>query len=86
MESLKVKLIKSDNRFDINSKKRELIFAGNSYPEIFEKIYKYKKTFRYCDDGFEFPDKEDEKSYDNWYKSLSEMKRFNLFYDGCIVD
>lgn len=81
-----IKLIHIYNRFDVNSEKKEETFSGETYPEVFKDIYRYRKTFRYCDDGFEFPDKEDEKSYNNWYKSLSEMERFNLFYDGCIVD
>ena len=81
-----IKLIHTYNRFDVNSEKKEETFSGDNYQEVFKDIYRYRKTFRYCDDGFEFPDKEDEKSYDNWYKSLSEMERFNLFYDGCIVD
>ena len=81
-----IKLIHTFNRFDVNAEKKEETFSGETYPEVFKDIYRYRKTFRYCDDGFEFPDKEDEKSYNNWYKSLSEMERFNLFYDGCIVD
>ena len=81
-----IKLIHTYNRFDVNSEKKEETFSGDNYQEVFKDIYRYRKTFRYCDDGFEFPDKEDEKSYNNWYKSLSEMERFNLFYDGCIVD
>lgn len=81
-----IKLIHTFNRFDVNSEKKEETFSGDNYQEVFKDIYRYRKTFRYCDDGFEFPDKEDEKSYNNWYKSLSEMERFNLFYDGCIVD
>ena len=81
-----IKLIHTFNRFDVNSEKKEETFSGETYPEVFKDIYRYRKTFRYCDDGFEFLDKEDEKSYNNWYKSLSEMERFNLFYDGCIVD
>ena len=81
-----IKLIHTFNRFDVNSEKKEETFSGETYPEVFKDIYRYRKTFRYCDDGFEFPDKEDEKSYNNWYKSLSEMERFNLFYDGWIVD
>lgn len=81
-----IKLIHTFNRFDVNSEKKEETFSGETYPEVFKDIYRYRKTFRYCDDGFEFQDKEDEKSYNNWYKSLSEMERFNLFYDGCIVD
>ena len=81
-----IKLIHTFNRFDVNSEKKEETFSGDNSQEVFKDIYRYRKTFRYCDDGFEFLDKEDEKSYDNWYKSLSEMERFNLFYDGCIVD
>ena len=54
--------------------------------EVFKDIYRYRKTFRYCDDGFKFLNREDEVGYNNWYNSLSDREKFDLYYEGTTVD
>ena len=81
-----IKLIHTFNKFDVNSKKTEETFSGDNYQEVFKNIYKCRKTFRYCDDVFEFLNKKDEIDYNNWYKNLSEAEKFDLYYSGSIVD
>lgn len=83
---MKIKLIHTFNRFDVNSETKEEVFSGETYPEIFKNIYKYRKTFKYCNDGFKFSDKKDEMSYYDWYNNLSEAERFDLYYQGTTVD
>lgn len=81
-----IKLIHTFNRFDVNSEKKEETFSGDNYQEVFKNIYKYRKTFKYCNDGFEFLNKKDEINYNNWYKNLSNREKFDLYYAGSIVD
>ena len=81
-----IKLIHTFNRFDVNSEKKEETFSGETYPEVFKDIYRYRKTFRYCDDGFKFLNKQDEIDYNNWYNNLSDRKKFDLYYEGVTVD
>ena len=81
-----IKLIHTYNRFDVNSEKKEETFSGDNSQEVFKSIYRYKKTFKYCDDGFNFLNKEDEVGYNNWYNSLSDREKFDLYYEGTTVD
>lgn len=81
-----IKLIHIFNRFDVNSEKIEETFSGDSCQEVFKNIYKYRKTFRYCNDGFKFSNKQDEIDYNNWYYNLSEAEKFDLYYEGTTVD
>lgn len=81
-----IKLIHTFNRFDVNSEKKEETFSGDNSQEVFKSIYRYKKTFKYCDDGFKFLNKEDEVGYNNWYNSLSDREKFDLYYEGTTVD
>lgn len=81
-----IKLIHTYNRFDSNSKKKEETFSGDNSQEVFKSIYRYKKTFKYCDDGFKFLNREDEVGYNNWYNSLSDREKFDLYYEGTTVD
>lgn len=63
------------------------IFTGSTREEVFEKIYKYRKTYRYCNDvKFKFEDVYEENDYTKWYNSLSDTKKFDLYYSGSIVD
>ena len=81
-----IKLIHIFDRFDVNSEKIEETFSGDSYQEVFKDIYRYRKTFRYCNDGFKFLNKQDEINYNNWYNNLSEAEKFDLYYEGTTVD
>lgn len=81
-----IKLIHTFNRFDVNSEKKEETFSGDNYQEVFKDIYRYRKTFKYCDDGFKFSNKEDEVGYNNWYNSLSDREKFDLYYEGTTID
>ena len=76
-----IKLIHTFNRFDVNSEKTEETFSGDNSQEVFKNIYKYRKTFRYCNDGFKFLNKQDEIDYNNWYNyhtllNLIKVKTF----------
>ena len=81
-----IKLIHTFNMFDIYSGKTEETFSGDSYQDVFKNIYKYRKAFKYCNDGFKFSNKQDEINYNNWYHNLSNREKFDLYYDGSIVD
>lgn len=81
-----IKLIHTYNRFNVNSEKKEETFSGDNYQKVFKDIYRYRKTFKYCDDGFKFLNKEDEVGYNNWYNSLSDIEKFDLYYEGTTVD
>ena len=81
-----IKLIHTHNRFDVNSEKTEETFSGDNSQGVFKSIYRYKKHFKYCNDGFKFLNKEDEVGYNNWYNSLSDREKFDLYYEGTTVD
>lgn len=83
---MEIKLNHIFNRFDVKSQNKEEIFSGDTYPEIFKKIYEYKRSYRYCNDGFKFINKDDEIAYNNWYKNLSEIEKFNLYYGTGIIN
>ena len=84
--NVNIKLTQIENRFSRFSNKKEMVFEGNTKEEVFEKIYNYKRTYRYCDTGFEFPNKQDSEDYTNWYNSLSKAAQFDLYYGSGIVD
>lgn len=55
--------------------------------EIFKKFNKKNNSLRYCNGSFyKFEDKTLETEYINWYKSLDETTKFNMFYGNGIVD
>ena len=45
--NVNIKLTQIENRFNRFSNKKEMVFEGNTKEEVFEKIYKYKRTYRY---------------------------------------
>lgn len=81
-----IKLIHTFDRFNVNSEKTEETFSGDTPKEVFKSIYRYRKTFRYCNDGFKFLNKQDEIDYNNWYNNLSDREKFDLYYEGTTVD
>ena len=52
-----------------------------SKEDIFNEFYKRNNSLRYCNGSyFKFKDKALEEEYMEWYKSLSEPTRFNMYY------
>ena len=55
--------------------------------EIFKKYDKQNNRLRYCNGSYwEFQDKNLQQEYLDWYKSLSETTKFNMFYGDGVVD
>jgi|TARA_B110000977_G_scaffold15054_1_gene18562 hypothetical protein len=54
---------------------------------IFKKFDKQNNRLRYCNGSyFKFEDETLNTEYLNWYKSLSESVKFNMYYGNGIVD
>lgn len=67
--------------------KREFVAEAPSKEKLFENIYEWNRTLRYCNGYyFKFLDASVKAEYDKWYKSLSEMTRFKMYYGDGIVD
>lgn len=80
MIEIKIKKIDRDEE-------NELVFKGSTKEKIFEDIYKYRRTYRYCSDiKFKFVDESNEKEYNDWWKNLDRNKSFSLYYGSGIVD
>jgi hypothetical protein len=55
--------------------------------EIFKKFDKQNNRLRYCNGSyFKFEDETLNTEYLNWYKSLSENVKFNMYYGNGVVD
>ena len=58
-----------------------------SKEEIFKKFDKENNSLRYCNGNhFKFEDETLHTEYINWYKSLDESIKFNMFYGNGVVD
>tara|TARA_R110000772_G_scaffold830_2_gene3027 strand:+ start:300 stop:569 length:270 start_codon:yes stop_codon:yes gene_type:complete len=70
-----------DEKYDV----REEMIEGETEQEICEKFYLKNRR---CDMSFyhKFIDKVWQLKMDQWYDSLSESERFNLYYKDSIVD
>ena len=70
-----------DEKYDV----REEMIEGETERDICEKFYIKNRR---CDMDFyhEFIDKEWTLKMDQWYDSLSESERKNLYYKDSIVD
>ena len=54
---------------------------------IFKKFDKQNNRLRYCNGSyFKFEDETLNTEYLNWYKSLSESVKFNMYYGNGVVD
>ena len=54
---------------------------------IFKKFDKQNNRLRYCNGSyFKFEDETLNTEYLNWYKSLSESIKFNMYYGNGVVD
>ena len=54
---------------------------------IFKKFDKQNNRLRYCNGSyFKFQDETLNTEYLNWYKSLSESIKFNMYYGNGVVD
>ena len=59
----------------------------NTKEGIFKKFDKQNNRLRYCNGSyFKFEDETLNTEYLNWYKSLSESVKFNMYYGNGIVD
>ena len=66
-------------------KKTETI--SGSKIDIFKKFDAKNNSLRYCNGSYyKFQDKEIQKEYNIWYKSLDKQTKFNMYYGGGIVD
>mgnify|MGYP003661429170 CR=1 FL=1 len=55
--------------------------------EIFNRFYEQNNSLRYCNGShYKFEDKTLHTDYMNWYESLSESDKFNMFYGNGVVD
>ena len=58
-----------------------------SEEEIFKKFDKKNNSLRYCNGShYKFENKHLETKYQNWYNSLDESTRFNMYYGNGVVD
>ena len=70
-----------------NEPEKEIIMEGATEEEVFNSFYEHNRTYRYCNGCYyKFADSAVKKEYDEWYKSLSEQTRFNMYYGDGIVD
>lgn len=54
---------------------------------IFNKFYEDNNRLRYCNGSYyEFADSDIKKEYKEWYNSLSENVKFNMYYGNGVVD
>lgn len=69
------------------SLEKEITMEAPTKEKLFENFYNANRTYRYCNGCyFKFADSSVKAEYDRWYKSLSEMTRFNMYYGDGIVD
>ena len=55
--------------------------------EIFKKFNKKNNSLRYCNGSYyKFEDETLQTEYRNWYQSLDEGTKFNMFYGNGVVD
>lgn len=55
--------------------------------EIFKRFDYQNNSLRYCNGShYKFEDETLYTDYLNWYKSLSESNKFNMFYGNGVVD
>lgn len=67
--------------------KEEFTMEAQTKEELFENFYNANRTYRYCNGCyFRFADVAVKDEYRKWYKSLSEMKRFDMYYGNGTVD
>ena len=60
---------------------------SGSKESIFKKFYDLNNSLRYCNGSYyKFQDKQIEREYNEWYKSLSETTRFQMYYGNGVVD
>lgn len=66
---------------------RTFVKEANSKEELFQDFYEMNRTLRYCNGMYyKFEDKAVEEEYNKWYKSLSKITRFDMYYGDGIVD
>jgi len=65
---------------------REEIWEG-SKEEIFKRFDESNNRLRYCNGSYyKFEDETLNTEYLNWYHSLDENTKFNMYYGGGVVD
>lgn len=73
--------------YDDFAVKREFVAEAPTKEELFRKFYEWNRTLRYCNGCyFKFFDENVKAEYHEWYESLSEMTRFDMYYGDGIVD
>jgi len=71
----------------VNSEVKRLETWNGTKERIFKKFNKENRSLRYCSGSYyKFQDSTLQKEYRDWYKSLGESKRFEMFYGNGVVD
>lgn len=70
-----------------NSEVKRVETWSGSKEEIFKKFDGKNNSLRYCNGSYyKFKDSALQKEYIEWYNSLSENTKFNMFYGNGVVD
>lgn len=70
-----------------NSEVKRVETLNGTKEEIFKKFYKKNNSLRYCNGSYyKFQDNTLQKEYIEWYNSLNESTKFNMFYGNGVVD
>lgn len=64
----------------------EVVTLEGSEEEVFKLFDKMNNRLRYCRECYSFVDKSLEEKYIEWYKSLDESTKFDMFYGNGVVD
>lgn len=75
---------------DYKSYKSELVRTetlSGTKEEIFNEYYKKNNQLKYCNGAYyDFFDETLKTEYINWYSSLSEGNKFEMYYGNGVVD
>jgi hypothetical protein len=72
---------------DTNSVIYEIETWEGDKEDIFKRFDKKNNSLRYCNGSYyKFEDSVLNEEYKNWYKSLDESTKFNMFYGNGVVD
>ena len=73
--------------YSCNSEVKKTETWEGTKEEIFKRFYEANNRLRYCNGSYyKFQDKTIETEYYNWYNSLNENVKFNMYYGNGVVD
>jgi len=83
---MKVEIESVTNYMESNEVRKALVWEGTK-EEIFKRFDKENNRLRYCNGShYKFQDNTLQQEYIDWYKSLSQSTKFNMFYGNGTVD